>query len=148
MNLKRGFAMPGYPTEADIETAGVYEYTSRPLIGDGRGTLRNFPLAVTRQTVSEYDGRDDGGKVLRSGDAGEASVPNRRLFLLGSSLSARINKDEAGDTHAMRRPRIRDCNCAVAIIGNNRRHVAAWPHRNRAGVRRRAWEFEPGVGAP
>jgi hypothetical protein len=54
--------------------------------------------------VSEYDGRDDGGKVLRSGDAVEAPVPNRRLFSLGSSLSARINKDEAGHAHAMRHP--------------------------------------------
>ena len=86
---------------------------------------------------------------MRIGDAGEASVPIRRLFSFASSLlAARINKNETGDTHAMCCPRIRDCNCAVAIIGNDPRHMPAWPHRNRAGMRRGARKFQPGIGAP
>ena len=65
----------------------------------------------------------------------EASVlPGRRLFLLGSPLSARISKDKAGHAYAMRRPGVVNHPRAVVIDGKNARNVADQGGGKRRGV--------------
>jgi hypothetical protein len=112
-----------------------------------RGERSSFcdKAAAARISESLYGSRVT---AVSAGDTGEASVRAGASFQLDSPLSARINKDETGNTHAMRYPGVVDRDGTILIDGNDARNMPAGPHSNSTGMWRRSREFQPGVGRP
>jgi hypothetical protein len=102
---------------AELWTAGGHGNVAQFSTG-GHTVNANRPQSTYLNTILGMTA----GKVLRSGDAGGVG-PQPTPLSLGSSLSARIDKDESGHAHAMRSPWVVDCHRAVVIGGKNARDI-------------------------